>query len=122
MRVECTDELLAHADDLRRIGLPLILEVEVDRYSQPNKCVFDAGFTRMAWMRESTTIENQNFSPGMDEDYYYWRDVVVWRVAGRAVLFEKRGVEARWSRVEFRAGGLFAIDADGGDVLLYAEP
>lgn len=119
LRVASSDDLLAYADELRRLRLPLRLEVEYDKRTAPDACVFDEGFTRLAWMRSSTTVENANFSPGMDEDWHYFCDVKVWRVADRAVLFE-RSFEASFSRLEFRAGGLFGIDGESA-VQLYGD-
>jgi hypothetical protein len=112
-----TEEILAHADVLRRIGLPLVLEVGSDKYNKPDACFFDADFTRLAAMHHSMTVENQNFSPGMDEEYHHFRDVKVWRVADRAVLYD-RGFEASWSRLEFRADGLYGVEGDRAEHLL----
>jgi uncharacterized protein (TIGR02996 family) len=103
-------DVLAQARELSRIGLNLWLEVHPNRYSAAEPCVFDATFTRLAWLRRSYTISNQNHSPGMDEEYDYASEVKVWRVADGAVVFERIS-GARWDRLEFRADGLYAIEA-----------
>jgi uncharacterized protein (TIGR02996 family) len=106
-----TETILSHAAELRQIELPLVLEVTIDSYSAPDVCFFDTTFTRLASMHSSLTVENQNFSPGMDEEYSHSRHVKVWRVADRAVLLD-RIFEAEWRRLEFRDDGLYALEAE----------
>lgn len=105
------EAVLERASGLQRIELPLMIEVPLNRYDAPDRCFFDADFTRMAAMNKSMTIENQNHSPGMDEDTYHWRSVKVWRVADGALLLE-RTFEAEWWSLEFRSDGLYGIDGN----------
>jgi len=111
------ESVYAHIDDLRAIGLPLVLEISRGR-DAPDVCTFDDAFTRIAWMRKRTTVENASWGPGLGEDVYHWRDVIVWRVADRAELFSARGIEAGWIAVELRGNGVYAIGAKPGAELV----
>lgn len=115
-----TEDILSYAAELRRIGLPLMLEVDLGRYSAPDRCFFDADFKRLAWMHSSVTVENQNHSPGMDEEWHHSRHVKVWRVADGALLLE-RHVGGSWARLEFRADGLHAIEGGRAEHLGLAD-
>ncbi len=111
LTVRDLESAYAHVDDLRAIGLPLVLEIPRGREAS-DVCTFDDAFTRLAWMRKSTTVENASFGPGLDEEVHHWRDVVVWRVADRAELFGARGVEAGWIAVEVRGDSVYALGAE----------
>lgn len=105
------DSVFAHIEDLRAIGLPLI--VELPRGSNaPDVCTFDDAFTRVAWTRSEQTVTNASWGPGLDEEKHDWRDVVVWRVADRAEIFARRGVAADWMAVELRGDALYAMGGD----------
>lgn len=105
------DSVFANIDGIRAIGIPVI--VEITRGSdQPDVCTFDDAFTRIAWTRKDQTIENASWGPGLGEDRYEWRNVVVFRVVDRAEVFARSGIEADWIAVEFRGDGLYAIGGE----------
>ena len=106
--------VFGHLDDLRAIGLPLVLQVARGS-NAPDVCMFDEAFTRMAWMRKDVTVENASWGPGLDEDVYHWRDVVVWRLFDQSELYSRRGIEAEWIAVELRGDGAYAIGAKPGE-------
>jgi hypothetical protein len=111
------ESVFAHIDDLRAIGLPLVLEITRGS-NAPDICMFDEAFTRMAWMRKDTTVENASWGPGLDEHVYHWRDVVVWRLSDRAELYRRGGIEADWIAVELRGDAAYAIGAKPGNELV----
>jgi hypothetical protein len=111
------ESVFVQIDELREIGLPIIVEITRARES-PDVCTFDDAFARIAWMRKSQTVENASWGPGLDEQKYYWRDAVVWRVADRVELFARRGIEADWIAVELRGDELYAIRTKPGTELV----
>jgi len=120
LTVRDLESVFAHIDDLRAIGLPLV--VEISRGSDaPDVCTFDEAFTRIAWMRKQRTVENASWGPGLGEETHHFRDVIVWRVADRAELFVRRGIGAEWIAVELRRNGLYAIGAGLGAELIADE-
>lgn len=100
--------LLAIANKLRDLGVPLSLEIDRGKYDSADRCWFNEGFTRLASVRHDMTITNINHSPGMDEDKSYSSEVTIWDVAQRKKL--DRNFLDGWVHLELRADGLYAID------------
>jgi len=107
LRFKDSATVLAHARELKDLAVPLELEIG-DGSRSLQRCVFDEGFTRLAWTEETSSVENQNHSPGMDETWHHWTAVKVWRVADGVLLYAG-GVEGR-ARVELRPDGVWALE------------
>jgi hypothetical protein len=113
---KATKDVLALADELRGLEMPLSIQVEVGKYDAADRCFFDAEFARLASMRWSMTVTNINHSPGMDEDTSYSTHLEVWRVSDRSLLFT-RILDGNRSRLEFRGDVLYAIDGDRAEAV-----
>lgn len=120
LTVRDLETVFAHVEDLRAIGLPLVLEID-RKHDASDVCTFDEAFTRLAWLRKEQTVENASWGPGLGEEKHHFRDVVVWRVADRAKLFARRGIEAEWHTLELRGDWVYGLGgASGPELVGYA--